>query len=411
MADCDLLVIGAGAAGLAAGITAARAGKRVLLLESAPEPGRKILLTGGGRCNLSNAALGARAPRLADYYGAAGAFVRPALGACPLAAVLGFFQSLGLETTAPDDIHYYPRSEKAADVRDALALALAAAGGETVTGFTVKKLAPDGNGWLAADADGRTFSGEKCLLATGGVSPRALAADAWTPALDTGHALTPARPALAPLTVDDFPCAALSGISVPAELRLGGGKKAPRAAGDLLFTHTGISGPAVLDISADAADAVRTDARAEISVDFVPAVPDWAGEFSAWRREDGKKTVLSLLKTRLPEALGRTLLELSGTAPDRRTAELTAKESAALAQNLAARKMSVTRLDGFHKAMVTRGGVALKEVNPHTLESRKAPGLYFAGEILDVDGRCGGFNLHWAWASGILAARSAARAD
>lgn len=420
MSGREVVVVGGGAAGLMAGIAAARAGARVRVLERHAEPGRKILVTGGGRCNLSNAALAARDGAPSRHYGAGAATARPALRALPLEGLRAFFAAIGVPTFSPDDAHYYPDGERAATVRDALCRALAAAGGEVVTACTVVSLSPaqitPAAPWLLREASGREFLAQRCVLATGGVSPMGGGGpEAWEPARALGLTLRPALPALAPIVIDDDggddwgAWATLAGVGVPgARLWLEGAAKSA-ARGDLLCTHHGFSGPAALDLSGALAAMVAEKGQAVLRVDFLPAITDWKARFAAGRRESGKKTVRAWLRALLPEALAARLLADAGAPEGRTMAEMTSREAAALAAALSGRAFVVRRAAPMAQAMVTRGGVAREEVSPRTLECHRFPGLFLAGEALDVDGPCGGFNLHWAFASGALAGSAAAR--
>ncbi|MDR0868119.1 MAG: aminoacetone oxidase family FAD-binding enzyme [Planctomycetota bacterium] len=389
MSSTDWLIIGGGAAGLAAARTAAARGKTVTLLEASAAAGEKILAAGGGRCNIGNLALTERGVDYGKFYGAAKNFVKPALSALP--SMRDFFHPLGVALIAHGS-RLYPADERGATILNALTGADA-----HLPQITAHFLCPivalrqDGDGWQAVAGDGRRFFAARALLATGGVNA------ATREILQSlGHAVTPLLPALAPLTVAGF--GDLAGVSVPqVEVwRVAASRR--KFGGDLLFTHHGLSGPAILDLSGEVAAAVAARGQSEIAVNFAPALT--AAEFAAWRV--GGQPLKKRLP--LPERLAVKILRSVAPAPPQRAAELTAVQSRNLWTALTAHRFLITQLTPRHQAMVTRGGVALDEVEAKTLASRRHKNLYFAGEILDVDGVSGGFNLQWAIAGGWLVA-------
>ena len=236
--------------------------------------------------------------------------------------------------------------------------------------------------------------------------------DGYRFAVQAGHSLVEPRPALVEIRLrEDWP-RRLAGVSVP-EARVSvdaPGQRANARDGALVFTHDGISGPAALDVSGDVAERLAGRAEVALRVELLPKTPGgfWRGELQRWRRERGRSMVRTLLAERLPGALAAELVKLACGAPDARISTLAAGAARALERILAGVTLHAVGTGGFDRAMVTRGGVSLGEVDPMTLESRLARGLFFAGEVLDVDGPCGGFNLLWAFSSGSLAGSSAA---
>ncbi len=378
----DVIVIGGGAAGLAAAVSLARMGRRVAVLEAQARVGRKLLATGNGRCNLTN--IHARAE---DYFGDR-ALARAALEAFPPESVLAFFASLGVPARVDAQGRAYPASNQASSVLDALRLSLAEAGGEEVVGFRVARL----SGEMAATAqDGRVARGRCALLATGGLAaPDLGAADApFVRAL--GHRFTRRFPALSPLETE--PVSALRGLRAQCALTLG--DRTER--GELLFTEYGVSGIAAMQLARFARPGMA------LEVDFFPEgrvdVASRARMLPARRVED-------FLAGVVPKRVGQALAKSAGVPLSRPAGELSLAEAAALEAALHAWTLPLRGVRGFAQAQVTAGGLEASEFDARTLASRRAPGLYAAGEVLDVDGPCGGYNLQWAWASGLLAARS-----
>ncbi|HIS03275.1 MAG TPA: aminoacetone oxidase family FAD-binding enzyme [Candidatus Pullichristensenella avicola] len=378
----DAIVLGGGASGLAAGVALARAGRRVAVVEAQPRVGRKLLSTGNGRCNFTNINA---APQ--DYFGNR-ALAEPALKAFPPAKVLAFFEAMGVPARVDAQGRAYPASNMAASVLDALRLALAEAGGEEITGFRVRALSRE---LVATDEDGRRICGRCALLATGGLAAPSLgAADApFVKAL--GHRFTRRFPALSPL--ETAPVPALKGLRVQCGLRLAGRGEQ----GELLFTEYGVSGIAAMQLARFACPG------ATLEIDFLCGErPDLA----ARARRLPKRRMEDFLNGIVPRRVGQTLVKSAGVALGKTAGELTPGEIQALESALTGWTLPVRGARGFAQAQVTAGGLDGEDFFPDTLESRRVPGLYAAGEALDVDGPCGGYNLQWAWASALLAARS-----
>ncbi len=409
----NVLVVGAGPAGMTAALAAAEAGARVVLLEHLDRLGAKLLATGGGRCNLTTTL---PVPEIMARFGRQGRFMAPALAALGPAALRALLASLGVPTHAPDGLHVYPASESARDVRKALQRRLRDLGVEVRTAVRAAGLWIDGGrlaGLVTAGA-GRVRAG-RVILATGGRSYPDLGAtgDGYDLARAAGHAIVEPVPALVPLLTREAWPRDLAGVAVPAARVWIDLPRAGRAGsrGDLLFTHRGLSGPAVLDLSGDVAALLVRRPTVPICLNLAPGTSeaDWLARLDGWTAEGGAKTVAALLATRVPRRLAGALSGLAGVGPSVRPGQVPRAARRALAAALAGVRLEVTGTEGFERAMVTRGGVALKDVDPATLQSRHLPGLFFAGELLDLDGPCGGFNLQWAFSSGYLAGRAAAR--
>jgi hypothetical protein len=400
----DALVIGAGPAGLMAGLHLGGAG-RVLVLEKAPAPARKLLLTGGGHCNLTHA----DPPRvMLAHYGGQGEFLKPALAALSSRRLVEFFEGAEVACRTEPDGRVRPASGRAGDVRAALLRALGASGVElrrAAPALAVER-AP-GGGFRVETGAGSHAAG--CLLiATGGCSyPRTGSSGdglGWARAL--GHRVVEPRPALAPILLADADVRALTGIGLEAAgLSVWrAGRRAWSSAGELLFTHQGLSGPAGLDLSRW----VRPGDR--LSLDLLAVR---AGDRERARRRvheafegAGSRGLKALVRGLVPvERLAALVLARWGQDPTRKAAGMGRATRNRLADLLTDLPLTARGVGGFEVAMATAGGVALEELDPGSLESRLCSGLFFAGEVLDVDGDCGGYNLQAAFSTGFLAAR------
>lgn len=395
----DIAIIGAGAAGLTAAIFAAEAGARVIALDGAPKIGAKILISGGGRCNVTHDVV---TPD--DFFGTRNAIAK-VLRTFPVEATIRWFAAMGVELKREETGKLFPTTDRARTVIDAM---LRACRAEIRTGARVEAIAVQSTeqGFLIRLRDGSSIEARMVILATGGRSVPKTGSDGGGYALarSLGHSVTETFPALVPLVVaPGFWTTELSGTSTVAELIVRGssGKVLARQQGSTLFTHFGLSGPAVLDVSRELLAARRDDPAAHLVANFLP------GEtFESLERAflgDAKKSPRNLLRGKLPERL------LERLAPATPIANLPKEERRRVVRNLVELPLPIERDRGFDYAEVTAGGVPLGEIDVATMRSRICPGLYFCGEILDVDGKIGGYNFQWAWASGRLAGRSAAR--
>lgn len=411
------VIIGGGPAGLTA---ACFCSSSVCVLERLTHPLRKLLATGGGRCNLTH---DAPINTLLDAFGSQARFLAPAIHAFPPAAIRAFFETLGVPTCVMPDGCVFPVSQKAADVVTALEKAARTNGAEIRCGTQATRLviaaAPNATTLprvVGVETCDGPIAADRVILACGGQSYPDLGSDGsgFALAQDAGLSVQTPVPALAGLITRETWPATLSGLLVEnAGVRLSH-KNAAKAwrTGPLLFTHKGISGPPVLDLSGAVAEQLLTLPEVPLKISFRAerTVDAWLSCFNTWRTVHGRRVLHNLLSGELPRTLATTLCELTG-ARDIPVAHASRTLLRALAEACANLTLQVTHTEPWSRAMVTHGGVTRAELNPTTLRTRRIAGLYCVGELVDVDGPCGGYNLSWAFASGHLAAQAASQPD
>lgn len=403
--DVPLIIVGAGPAGLLAAWSAARLlpPGGVWLLDRMPAPGAKLAATGGGRGNLTHLAT---EDQFAAAFGRHGRFTIPAFRALPPDRLRALLAEISVPTFADETGRVYPKSQSASQVREALVRACTAAGVRFILPHLVRQLVPPinpGDPWQVDDWTCRSV-----VLATGGQSAAHLGSDGSGLALarNLGYDIVPPVPALCSLhTAATWP-ARHSGLSLPdVELTLPGPRPLRHTErGEMLFTHRGISGPAVLNISGRVARLLHQGQPATLRLSLLPEPPD----VPRLRQTSGTRPLRAWLSGLLPRALAETLLDLSGIPPDLTFSRLSAPQEQQLKTHLLEMPLAIQGTGGFAESMATSGGVSLRQVRPETLEGRHPPRLHFAGEILDLDGPTGGWNLQWAFASGFLAGQAAA---
>ncbi len=394
-----VLILGGGASGMAAAIAAAGRGARVTLLERQARLGRKLLATGNGRCNLSNLHA---APEY--YHGAEPEFCRSALARFPVSDTLDWFRGLGLLTVSEPSGRVYPFSDQANSVLDVLRFALGRLGVELVTGCEVTKIWKKRDGFLLKTTLG-DFSGDILIAAAGGAAGGRLGGTKAGYALleGLGHHRTALFPALVQLLVDGGATRALKGVRAQAAVEVLRGRKVlAKSAGEVQFTETGVSGPAVFEISRAAS---TEGPGALLRLDLAPGTD--AGTIRALLR--ARRDTLpnlnadELLTGMLHNRLGRVLVKNARIAASTPLFELDGKALDRAVETVKGWTLVCAGTQGFDSAQITAGGLDTREFSPETMESRLCPSLYACGELLDIDGDCGGFNLQWAWSSGRLA--------
>lgn len=405
----DVIIIGGGAAGCMAAALLGRmqADRRILLLEKAPRVGKKLLATGNGTCNISNihASVG-------DYHGAEN-LVKAALSAFGPRQTMDFFTTIGVDVTVREDGKVYPLSAQAGAVLDALRLEAAAYGVETRCDCGVDSLKPLKNGWQAVTA-AETFFGEQVLVCTGGAAAPSLGGSAESYRLLTalGCEKTPLFPSIVQLRTDTGYVRAVKGLRVDARAWLTlDGKTVAENTGEVLFTEYGLSGPAIMQISRPAADWERRKKGQMVA--HLELLADWTAdalEERIWQRSRlPGRTLGDLLTGMLHKRIGQTVLRTAQVLPLSRSADsLTTFECRRIAETVKDWSFTVHGTQGFGGAQVTAGGIAGNHIDSATFSVKNRPGLYAVGEMLDVDGDCGGFNLQFAWSSAYVAAKAIA---
>ena len=407
MKTYDVLVIGGGAAGMVAAIMAARADAHVAVLEHMEITGKKILATGNGKCNFAN-----RSQGVSNYFGADPAFVLPVFQTCNLEWILNFFQELGIE---PKESRggFYPRCEQASAVADVLRRELNRLNVDVICGCGIRKIHKQDRGYHIETKETNYFS-RCCILATGGKSNKASGSDGsgFLYLKELGHHVTPLFPTLIGFHAKETFFPAVAGVRVMAELTLWVGERnCGSEIGELQLTSYGVSGIPVFQLSHPAAEGLLQERKVRFSIDFYPEKSFTELDEMLRKRMHGipgKGTVHHALIGLFPEKLIDVFLTHAKLQPDWIADTIHAKQCRALVHAIKSLSVTLTQWNKFDQAQVTAGGVDTREINPSTLESKISPGLFFAGEMIDIDGKCGGYNLQWAWASGAVAGIHAA---
>ena len=418
--DWDVIVVGAGAAGLLAATRAAERGKRTLLLEKNRKPAVKILISGGTRCNLTH---NTDSRGIVAAYGRQGRFLHSALAALSPQDVVALVEAEGVPTKVEETGKIFPVSDRALDVANALVHRLRRSGAELSLEEPLLQMrrikADQGGVGYELITSRRTLTAEKVIVTTGGLSypGSGTTGDGYAWAADMGHTIVPTRPALVPVTTSAQWVQPLQGVTMPDTVVrvIDGAQKDPaqkpavldERRGSLLFTHFGLSGPVILDISRAISGHPRPQSLS-LACDLLPAQTEGALDelLRTQAAAAGKRHVISVLPEQLPRRLVETLAAVAELPLDRKSAELSKTERARLVAAIKRLTIPVSGTRGYKKAEVTAGGVSLDEVDSRTMQSKLVPNLYFAGEVLDLDGPIGGFNFQAAFSTGWLAGQS-----
>ncbi|MBQ3791418.1 MAG: aminoacetone oxidase family FAD-binding enzyme [Lachnospiraceae bacterium] len=403
----SVLIFGAGPAGLAAAIASSRLGADVIVVEKTETVGRKLSMTGNGRANLTNRNL---TPE--DYNPAARERMREHLSVCGVGELTSFLASVGVFTRAEGD-GIYPTSGQAVCVTEALEDAALRAGVKIRTGAQLKRIRPADNGGFYCRAGDADLSAAKVILATGGLSgPRTCHAsgDAYYLCEQLGMKLTPRHPALVPLLTEDETLPADSGVRALARVQFAAGDRViARESGEIQFSPGTFSGIPVLQASGRVAEAMAQGEDVTARVDLLPDFEgaDWTRAMGLFSAQAEKRPVLSCLKGMINGALAESIGKRLGIGGDDRIGSITKAQREALEEQIRAFPVRIRGIGDYTRAQATAGGIDLAETDRYG-RVKRLPGLYLAGELLDVDGRCGGYNLHWAFTSGLLAGIHAA---
>lgn len=405
-----ILVVGGGAAGMMAAVTAARRGKNVLLLEKNEKLGKKLFITGKGRCNLTNSA---EVEELFNAVVSNPKFLYSSFYSFTNDQVISFFEGLGVKTKVERGGRVFPESDHSSDVIRALEQEMKRLGVRISLRTEVKEiLTEDGRAKGVRLSSGRMIAADAVIIATGGISYPSTGStgDGYRFARECGHKVTDLSPALVPMEVKEWYAKELMGLSLRnIGIRITDGKKKLyEEFGEMLFTHYGVTGPVILSASSIVGKKLK-EHPLTLHIDLKPALTEeqldkrMLREFEANHNRQFKNAVDSLF----PSKLKPVIVELSGIQEDKKVNEVTKEERLHFVRLIKDFSMTLTGMRGYNEAIITKGGVSVKEIDPGTMESKLVNGLYFAGEVLDLDAVTGGYNLQIAWSTGYLAGLNA----
>lgn len=402
----DLIVVGSGAAGIIASIVAARDGKKVLLLEKLSRIASKLKATGGGRCNLTNTLSN---EEFMAKFGRDGRFMQDALNAFDHHKLITFLNEIGVDTHAPDGFRVFPTSHSSSTIISALENEMQGLGVEIRCRQRVERLLAVGEHISGVKTQDAIINAESVIVATGGMGYPVLGAegDGYNLASELGHKVTELSPAMMPLKTKESwvkNCRADTIAKVELKVNLKKHKKL-RAKGDLIFTSSGIRGPVVLDFAREVTPLLKKYDEVPLLLNLTKGKnEDEIGRhFKKELEKNPSLTALELVSTLLPIPLCKEICNMAEIDTTQKYKKVEGKKRAKLLSLLAWTPVTVTGHDGFKMAMITRGGISLKEIDPKTMQSRLIKNLYFCGEVMNLDGPCGGYNLQWSFASGYLA--------
>lgn len=409
MKEFDVIVIGAGSAGILAAGRAAELGAKVLVLEKMQQEGRKLLITGKGRCNITN---DAPIAEFIKHVSPNGKFLRYAFSKFFSKDIIKLLHEYGVESTLERGGRYFPASNKSKDVLNALLKWLNYLKVEIRCGYRVEKILDDAGSIFGLRANGREFRAKSVILATGGKSYPATGSngEGYELARQLGHTIEHPRPALVPLETKGSIAQKLQGLNlknVKAVVWVND-KKAGEDFGEMIFTHFGLSGPIILTLSRIAVDALKQKHKVEITIDLKPALdePKLDKRLLRYLDEHGKKKINSIFRTWLPASMAPVFIAILGLDPEKQCHQVSSNERKQIRNLLKNFHFAISHSRSFKEAIITAGGISTKEILSKTMESKLIKGLYFAGEIIDVDAETGGYNLQIAYSTGWLAGNS-----
>jgi len=406
----DLIIVGAGPAGMLAAGRAAEKSAKVLLLEKMPQAGRKLLITGKGRCNITN---DAEISEFIKYVKPNGRFLRQAFSTYYSKDILDLLHRYGVETSLERGGRYFPTSNQSSDILNALKKWLHDLNVDIVCKQKVEKLLVEDNRIKGVIANGKTFFAEKLILATGGKSYPATGStgDGYRFAENVGHTIVKTRPALVAVETEGNIARKLQGLNlknVKASVWIND-RKIEEDFGEMIFTHFGLSGPIILSLSRIMVDALYDKKKVFVSIDLKPALDEQKLDKRLLRDldEHGKKKINNVFKYWLPSSMIDVFIELLDFDSEKECHQISSKERKKIRYLLKNFQFKIINHRPYEEAIITAGGIPTNEINSKTMESKIIKGLYFAGEIIDVDAKTGGYNLQIAYSTAYLAADSA----
>jgi predicted Rossmann fold flavoprotein len=407
-----VIIIGAGAAGLMAAVSAAKAGAQVTVLEKMPAIGKKLLITGKGRCNITN--IGDLDDFMKNMPGN-GTFLYSAIHSFNNQDVIGFMSDYGVPTKVERGGRVFPVSDKAGDVVKAFQKALHELKVTVILNQAVKKIKTGSSDAFEIETATQSFFADSVVLAAGGSSypGTGSAGDGYSLAKELGHSIAALKPSLVPLEVAEDWITDLQGLSlknVSAAVSVSGVEVGAEF-GEMLFTHFGLSGPIILSLSKKVAEALQNkNSSVTLKINLKPALTTEVLDKRIQRdfEKYSRKQVKNALNDLLPSKLIDTVMDLAYLDPDKPINQVTKEERSRLLEVITGLTFTITRTRPISEAIVTAGGIHIKEISPKTMQSKLIPGLYFAGEVIDIDGYTGGYNLQAAFSTGFVAGKNAA---
>jgi len=409
--EYDIAVVGGGPSGIMAAIRASESGSKTVLIERNDSIGKKLLITGKGRCNITNSC---DPEGFVKKFGACGQFLRNAFYAFSSDDLVGFFGKAGLEMKTERQGRVFPVTDKSSSVIEALKKSLDDKGVDVFYGSRVTAVKKDGDGFVVSLEGKKGMRAKIVIIATGGASYKATGStgDGFRMAKELGHDIKPLRAELVPLVTEEEWVQDLQGLGLD-NIRVifsSGKKKIESPVGELMFTHFGVSGPLVLDLSGEVTAILEDGKDVELRIDLKPGLREEQLDSKLIHKftAKGHSMMKNIMKDILPQRLIPVFLKIAGIPEGRMSNQVTKDERRAIIKLLKAMPLKIKRSLAVEEAMVTGGGVSIRDIDPRTMESKKVPGLYFAGEVMEGSAPSGGYNLQQAFSTGYLAGDKAA---